>query len=170
MIRKIDRCDVPGCVKVIRESFRTVADEFGFTEENAPQFTAFAVTEERLNYQLQDENRLMYGWYEGDQVAGYYSLLLQENRECELNNLCVLPEYRHHGIGKELLRHAFQTAESAHCQRMNIGIVEENRVLRTWYESCGFAHTGTKKFEFFPFTCGYMVKQLQTPETHCSAE
>ena len=24
----------------------------------------------------------------------------------------------------------------------------------------GFVHTGTKKFEFFPFTCGYMEKHI----------
>lgn len=43
---------------------------------------------------------------------------------------------------------------------MNIGIVEENIVLRSWYEKYGFVHTGTEKFDFFPFTCGYMEKQL----------
>ena len=32
---------------------------------------------------------------------------------------------------------------------MNIGIVEENKVLRKWYEENGFIHIGTKKFVFF---------------------
>lgn len=36
MIKAIDSRDIPDCVNVIRKSFRTVADEFGFTEENAP--------------------------------------------------------------------------------------------------------------------------------------
>ena len=39
---------------------------------------------------------------------------------------------------------------------MNIGIVEENRILKKWYESFGFKHIRTQKFDFFPFTCGYM--------------
>ena len=43
---------------------------------------------------------------------------------------------------------------------MNIGIVEENTLLRTWYEDNGFVHIGTKKFDFFPFTCGYMKRDL----------
>ena len=38
------------CAQLIRESFRTVAEEFGFTSENAPRFTAFAVTQERLQH------------------------------------------------------------------------------------------------------------------------
>lgn len=43
---------------------------------------------------------------------------------------------------------------------MKIGIIEENEVLKQWYQSFGFAHTGTRKFDFFPFTCGYMEKEL----------
>ena len=39
---------------------------------------------------------------------------------------------------------------------INLGIVEENRVLRKWYERNGAVHTGTEKYDFFPFTCGYM--------------
>ncbi len=52
MIRKAEQADLPECVKVIRNSFQTVADEFGFTEENAPRFTAFATTEDRLMWQM----------------------------------------------------------------------------------------------------------------------
>lgn len=49
MIHQIERDDISRCVKIIRESFLTVAEEFGFTEENAPRFTAFAASDERLN-------------------------------------------------------------------------------------------------------------------------
>lgn len=37
MIKEIEPKDLPECVQVIRESFATVAEKFGFTEENAPQ-------------------------------------------------------------------------------------------------------------------------------------
>lgn len=53
MIKVVDVKDITECVNVIRESFLTVANELGFTEENAPRFTAFATTEERLLLQLQ---------------------------------------------------------------------------------------------------------------------
>lgn len=71
-----------------------------------------------------------------------------EDDTCELNNLCVHPEYRHKGIGEALVADAFRVARELGCTRMNIGIVEENQVLRKWYESLGFTHTGTKKFDF----------------------
>ena len=160
MIRKVEQADVRECVEVIRKSFATVADEFGFTVENAPRFTAFATTEERIWWHLLGEHRPMYAYCEDGKIVGYYSLLLQENNECELNNVCVLPEYRHKGIGEALLEHAFATATGLECKKINIGIVEENQVLKKWYDSYGFVHTGTQKFEFFPFTCGYMEKVL----------
>lgn len=160
MIRSIKRCEIDKCVEVIKKSFLTVASEYGFTEENAPFFTTFSTTSEKLNQQY-DEGRPMYGYFDDNNLLlGYYSLQMQENEECELNNLCVLPECRHRHIGETLFSHALLTASEAGCKKMNIGIVEENKKLRTWYENLGANHIGTKKFDFFPFTCGYMEKTL----------
>lgn len=173
MIREIEERDIEKCVTLIRESFGTVAEEFGFTQENAPRFTAFATTTERLASQFQ-EKRLMYvyektlssalmdknGTQKDVAIIGYYSLQIQENGECELNNLCVLPQYRHQKVGEALFYHAILQAAEASCIKMNIGIVEENKRLRAWYEKLGAKHIGTKKFDFFPFTCGYMERLI----------
>ena len=160
MIKEINEKDIAECVKVIKESFLTVADELGYTASNAPRFTAFATTEDRLLYQLKNERRPMYAYFEDGKIIGYYSLALQDKNECELNNLCVLPQYRHKHIGAKLLENAYIKAKGIGCKKMNIGIVEENTVLRKWYEDNGFMHIGTKKFDFFPFTCGYMKRDL----------
>ena len=109
---------------------------------------------------MDNELRQMFVYEKNGVICGYYSLLMQDNNECELNNLAALPEYRHCGIGKTLLEHAYETARNQGCKRVNIGIVEENIQLRKWYEQSGAVHTGTKKFDFFPFTCGYMVKEI----------
>ena len=63
-------------------------------------------------------------------------------------------------FGTKLLEDAYIKAKEMKCKKMNIGIVEENTILREWYEDNGFIHIGTKKFDFFPFTCGYMKKDL----------
>ncbi|MCM1049492.1 MAG: GNAT family N-acetyltransferase [Clostridiales bacterium] len=160
IIKQIHEKDIAECVNVIKESFLTVADEFGFTVDNAPRFTAFATTEDRLLYQLKNEHRLMFAYYDDSKIIGYYSLTLQGNNECELNNLCVIPQYRHKHIGARLLEDSYIKAKEMSCQKINIGIVEENAVLRKWYEENGFIHIGTKKFDFFPFTCGYMKRDL----------
>jgi len=160
VIREVMPEELSLCAGLIRTAFLTVADEFGITAQNAPRFTAFATTVERLQWHMHEEHRPMFVCMSGDAMAGYYSLALLENGECELNNLCVQPEHRHGGIGQTLLEHAFEQAKSMGCMAMNIGIVEENRRLRAWYERFGFVHTGTEKFDFFPFTCGYMRKKL----------
>ena len=160
MIREIRREEIPECVRVIRRSHQTVADEFGFTPENAPRYVAFATDEGRLIWQMDQERRLMFLDEEDGMICGYYSLLLREDGECELGSLSVLPEYRHRGIGTKLLEHAMDTARERHCGIMRLSIVEENTVLRRWYELNGAVHTGTEKFDFFPFTCGYMTIRL----------
>lgn len=159
MIHQIERNDISRCVNIIRESFLTVAKEFGFTQENAPRFTAFAVSDERLNWQY-EQGRPMFAYWEEGEIVGYFSLELKAGGECELNNLCVLPDHRHKRIGEQLLEHAFLVAKRNQCKKMFAGIVEENKLLRSWYEAHGFQHVGTEKFDFFPFTCGYMEKEL----------
>ena len=156
MIREMRREEISECVRVIRRSHQTVADEFGFTPENAPRYVAFATDENRLTWHMDGEHRLMFADDENGVIRGYYSLLLKNDGECELGSLSVLPEYRHQGIGEKLLKHAMDTARQQHCKVINLGIVEENTVLRQWYERNGAVHTGTEKYDFFPFTCGYM--------------
>lgn len=160
MIKKIESDNIKECVEVIIKSFMTVANELGFTIDNAPRFTAFATTEERLRWHLEGEIRPMFAYIEKGKIIGYYSLLIQDEDECELNNLCVLEEHRHKKIGEKLFKHACLQAKELGCTQMNIGIVEENAKLRKWYELHGAEHVGTKKFDFFPFTCGYMKKPL----------
>ena len=160
MIREVRREELPECVRVIRKSHQTVADEFGFTVENAPRYVAFATDENRLRWHMDGEHRLMFLDEEDGKICGYYSLLLKDHGECELGNLSVMPEYRHRGIGTELLRHAVGIARKQNCGIMRLSIVEENTVLRKWYEENGAVHTGTEKFDFFPFTCGYMMIRL----------
>jgi len=159
MIRQLGRDELCEAARLIRLSFHTVADEFGFTEENAPRFTAFVVSEERLQRQY-DEGRPMFGWFEDGEMVGFYSLAVLGNARLELNNLAVHPQYRHRQIGRQLVAHAVSEATRLGCGSIEIGIVEENVRLRKWYEELGFIHTGTKKFDFFPFTCGYMEMHI----------
>ena len=156
MIREVRREEIPECVRVIRQSHQTVADEFSITPENAPRYVAFATDENRLLWQMFREHRLMFLDEEDGVIRGYYSLLLKDGGECELGSLSVLPEYRHRGIGTALLKHACDKARKQNCSVLNLSIVEENTVLRKWYERNGAVHLGTQKFDFFPFTAGYM--------------
>lgn len=160
MIREVTKEDIPACVDVIRKSFITVADDFGFTAENAPRFTAFSSSVERLYWQMEQEKRTMIVDVENGVFRGYYSLhFLVESRAdhhmaAELNNLCVLPVFRHKKTGETLLADACIRAKQLGAEVLHIGIVEENQVLRRWYERFGFVHVGTQKFNFFRLPAG----------------
>lgn len=159
MIRKLDEKDFAEAVNVICTSFMTVAKEYGFTKENAPYFTAFATDENKLKTWMYEQGRPMYGYFDEGKMVGYYNMLIKGD-ECELGSLSVLPEYRHKNIGRTLVKDSFVKASELGCKVMKLSIVEENTILRMWYEDLGFVHTGTVKFDFFPFTCGYLEKEI----------
>ena len=142
-IRAIGYDDIPECVEVIKAGFMTVAKQFDITPENAPAFTAYATDEAKIRYWMDEQKRPMYGFYEDGKLLGYYNLMS-----------------RHKGIGEELLNDSIKRARELGCKIMKLSIVEENKVLRKWYESFGFIHTGTVKYDFFPFTCGYLEKNI----------
>lgn len=158
LIKEVKKSDLSECADVIRKSFKTVADDLGFTKENAPMHTAFSISEEKLLEQY-NNGRKMFAYFDKNKIAGFYSIEFYDG-ECELNNLCVLPEYRNKGVGRRLLGHSFEIAERNNAEKMNISIVEENKVLKSWYENFGFVPICTKKFDGFPFTCGYLTKNL----------
>ena len=160
MIRAITKEDIPECVNVICTSFLTVAEEFDITPENSPRFTAFATDEAKVLFWMDEQHRPMYGYFEDEVLVGYYNLAFPSEGECELGSLCVLPGKRHSGIGDALLEDAISRAKGLGFGKMKLSIVEENKVLRKWYEDHGFIHTCTKKFDFFSFTAGYMEKEL----------
>lgn len=160
MFCKIQKEQLGDCVELIRRSFATVAREFHITQENAPGYVAFATTEPRLLYQFETEQRPMFGYFDKGQLIGYYSLQKVQEEICEINNLCIDPAWRKNGRGRQLFLHAISQAKQLGFKKMYITIVEENKSLRAWYEGFGAKHLGTHKFDFFPFTCGYLEMEL----------
>lgn len=158
MIRKVNLDEMQACSDVIKESFASVAVKFNITKENAPNYVAFSTAPDKLTEQYLS-GRKMYVYVLDEHIVGFFSLSYNDSN-CEINNLCVRPEYRHKGIGEDLLQFAIQRAKSKQADKLTLSIVEENTVLKEWYSSFGFIHTHTKKYDFFPFTCGYMELKL----------
>ena len=131
MIRQITQYEIDECISVIKKSFIDVAESFNITKENAPNYVLFSTDFEKLKTQF-DSGRLMFAAFEDNQIVGYYSLNIFD-KECEINNLCVIPDYRHKGIGKTLLNHAIIKARELEINKINISIVEENVKLKSCY-------------------------------------
>lgn len=145
---------LPDVLDVIRAGFAAAAAEFGLTRENCPRDTSFIPIET-----LQTHMQLgwyMFGLFDGEKLIGYASLSDEGDSVYELHSLAVLREYRNKGCGKALLDHAKEKVRAFGGTKIEIGIIEENKVLKEWYRKNGFAHTGTKKFDHLPFTSGYM--------------
>ena len=142
------------CAEVIRESFLTVAKDFGLTTQNCPTNGAFIQTE-RLVTDLEKGNR-MYSFYRDGEMIGFMQLETGRDNAFILEKLAVLPACRHLGCGKTLLDFAMETARSLGGNKLLAAIIEENTVLKEWYLRNGFVHTGTKKFEHLPFTVGFL--------------
>jgi len=163
-IKQLDPSDLPAAVEVIRASFATVAKEFNITEENCPDYVAFVTTTERL------QNHFNWGWFmyglyavgrddpDAPQMVGYVSLSkkIGEAGVFELHNLAVLPEYRHKSYGKQLIERCKSKVKELGGNKIKLGMIEENTVLKNWYAANGFIHTGFKWFKNWPFKAGFM--------------
>ena len=146
--------DLPEYAEIIRRSFATVARDFSLTKENCPGHTSF-ITNDRLASKIKD-GYYPFGCYKGDKLVGFVSLADMGGGVYEMDNLAVLPEYRHLGYGKKLLDFCKIKVSKLGGSKITIGIVEENIVLKDWYAANGFVHTGMKRFEHLPFTVGFM--------------
>ena len=142
------------CLEIIHKSFITVAGEFGLTKDNCPNHTAFMPIDKLIRQYESGADMFLYQ-HNGEYV-GYFSLV-NIGESVEMNNLSVLPKYRHLGIGKEMVEYAKEyTVKNSSAKKISIGIIDDNSILKNWYSSLGFVHTGTKKFEGLPFTVGFM--------------
>ena len=159
-IREIRQTEFDIAANVIRVSFATVAEEFSLTEQNCPSHTSFIKVDKLKNNF--ERGWLMYGLYCDGQLVGYVSLSQENDGIYELHNLAVLPEHRHEGYGKQLLEFCKNKIKALGCNKITIGIIEENTVLKNWYTANGFVHTGIKTFAHLPFTVGFMEWNEQT--------
>ena len=157
-IHSITPYELESALRIIRNSFATVADEFHLTKENCPGHTTI-ITLEKLKIKYDSGDR-MYMYTLDSVPVGVFSLKQLDYETWELDHLAVLPEYRHCGIGKELLEFAEKTIQAQNGKLLKIGIMEENVKLKQWYMRNGFLSTETKRFAHLPFTVGFMEKRI----------
>jgi ribosomal protein S18 acetylase RimI-like enzyme len=158
VIRMIEDHELEECAAVIRAGFLTVAEDFGITKENAPTNGAF-LQAVRL-FEEKTKGHFMYAAVQEAKIIGYMQMEKSTPELYFLQKLVVLPEYRHMGIGRALLDFAKEKVAEWKGNKISIGIIEENTVLKDWYLSYGFEPTATRKFEHLPFTVGFMELKL----------
>ncbi|HPJ33600.1 MAG TPA: GNAT family N-acetyltransferase [Spirochaetota bacterium] len=134
---------------IIRLSFKTVADHFGLNEINSPSNPAF-ISIEKLEDLMQKAQ--CFGVIENDIPCGFFAIeFAQKARSSYLERLCIVPEKRHNGYGKSILDFAVKYASAAGSDKISIGIMNKNQILKNWYIDYGFNEVSIKKFPHIPF-------------------
>ena len=158
-VREIEKDEaLDTSVEIVRRSFRTVAEELNLTPDNAPTHPSF-ITLEQLE-ELRKKGLVFYGYFLEDMQVGFVAIEKADDSLYYLEKLAVLPEYRHNGYGRELVQFVLDRAVETGAEKLSIGIIYEQTVLKDWYRDIGFRETGTRKFEHLPFTVGFMEIDL----------
>jgi ribosomal protein S18 acetylase RimI-like enzyme len=152
--------ELDACAAIIRAAFQTVADQFGYTPESTPTLPAY-IKVERVKAEVEKGVRY-FGLFNGERQVGSVALEQKAGDPSTffLERLAVLPEARHHGLGVLLMDFAFARAREAGAKKVSIAIIDENRVLKAWYERYGFLETGKKTYPHLPFTVSFMEKDV----------
>lgn len=158
-IKAVQDAELDACADVIRQSFLTVAKDFGLTPENCPSNGAF-IKSDRLLAEKEKGN-LMYALHANNIIAGFVAIGKLPDGTFTIEKLAVLPEYRHNGYGRVLINYAKEQVQRLGGTKISIGIIEENVILKNWYTANGFTSTGTKVFEHLPFTVGFMEYNIE---------
>ena len=146
-------------VKLLNESFATVAKEFGLTKENCPTNNAF-ITSAELKVQL-IENREFYTYIDNGKIIGFIAIekSLNTPETFYIEKLAVLPDCRHLGIGRQLVDFASNRIEKLGGKCISIGLINSNTVLKNWYGKQGYVECSVKTFEHLPFEVCIMEKK-----------
>jgi ribosomal protein S18 acetylase RimI-like enzyme len=153
-IVSLNAADIPRYGEVIRKSFATVAEDFGWTNENTPEFRAF-LSDDRLAAKCKP-GYYSFGYERDGFLFGYAAITDMGDGVFEMNQFDILPEWRHLGYGRKLLNFCKVKTRELGGHTLTLNYIEENTVLKNYYLANGFEHTGTKKFSHLPFTVGYM--------------
>lgn len=144
--------------RVIRRSFRDVAERFKLEPENAPTHPSNCQPD-----WIRSDLRRGVSYYllrSNESVAGCVALEFASSSVAYVERLGVPPEQRGRGYGAALLQHALRRARSAGATVVSVGVIAENTELVSWYEHFGFAQSGTRHFPHLPFTVSYLELAL----------
>lgn len=159
LIKKInDLSELHNCVKVIQQSFITVAKQFNLTKENAPTNATFISVEDLIK--MQEKGIQMFSAYQGSNQVGFAAIEKSDNSVFFLEKLSVIPEYRYNGYAKRIMDFVFDYAAKEGGCKISIGVINENVILKKWYQEYGFIETGVRNFGHLPFGVCFMEKQV----------
>jgi GNAT superfamily N-acetyltransferase len=143
---------------IIRASHKDVAEKFDLTIDNCPKHPSNC----EVDWIKKDLDRgVKYYIFEYSGIPkGCIALEHASDGVCYIERLSVLREYRRHGFGKKLVRHAIDLARNSGAKEIGIGTIAEFTQLNDWYEKLGFVKGEIKEFDHLPFNVLLMRYEL----------
>lgn len=153
-IQVATRKDIALLADIIRSSFRDVAERFGLTKENCPMHASNC----EADWIEKDMNRgVTYFILEEEGCAtGCVALERVSDQLSYLERLSVLPHQRKRNFGRTLVEHVLAKAKRSGAYRVSIGIIAQQKELKSWYQKIGFVEIETKEFTHLPFRVRFM--------------
>ena len=158
IIREINGAEMNRGAEVIRESFKTVAIELGFTRDNIPNHPSFMTAEELRG--LIDKGIKFFGLFLNDRQIGSIAVEAADDGVYFLQKLAVLPEYRNDGYGRELVNFVIDYVKHNGCKKLALGIWDSQTELKDWYLRLGFTINSTRDFDRLPLTVCLMDLEI----------
>jgi len=159
MIQEITAQDqISASADIIRQAFKTVAEEFNLTPRNAPTHPSFITYDALLN--LSKKGVKFFGMFVGELQIGFVAVEKSDEGLYFIEKLAIIPLFRHKGYGTSLIGFAIEYIRSNTGKKISIGIINEHAVLKNWYKRLGFEEVSEKKYDHLPFTVCFMEKNL----------
>ena len=157
IIREItDPAEFAASARVIRNSFRTVANELGLTRENAPNHPSF-FTVARLK-EMKKRGAAFFGLFLRNEQIGFIAVEPADEGVFFIERLAVLPSCRHGGYGAKLVGFAIDYIRQNKGKKVALGMINEQTGLKEWYKKLGFREVSFQKYPHLPFTVCYMER------------
>jgi ribosomal protein S18 acetylase RimI-like enzyme len=158
IIQISDSSGIKNSALVIRNSFKTVAQELNLTKANCPTHPSF-ITINKLT-ELKKKGLIFFGGFLGKAQIGFIALEKADASLYYMEKLAVLPDHRHQGYGQELVEFAVKYVKIHGATKISIGTIDEQTILKKWYKKLGFREVSTRKFTHLPFTVCYMEIEI----------
>jgi len=161
MIRQVTQQDnFDQLAILLNESYLTVVDDFGITKENCPFHNAYIKVDDLKSKLI--ECREFYCMEENSKPIGFIAIEKSDkDRDTYyIEKVAIHPEYRHKGKGKQIMEFAENRIKELGGKLISVGLIDENIILKKWYQSLGYKETGTRIFNHLPFNVCFMEKIL----------
>ena len=157
-IREANSVDISLLSRLVRQSYRDVADRFKLTPANCPKHPSNYTDEwvendfaKKVSYYILEHRSI---------PAGCVAIEKANPDLCYLERLAVLPHARQKGLGSQLVKYVFRKVRELGSKNISIGIIARQTELKQWYLKFGFIEGETKEFSHLPFQVTFMTYAL----------